>query len=63
MTEVYLWTCCMSGDVSKKTFIMVNEVKKNIAPKTIISLPVLLLEEFVFHTRPYSNASVGRATG
>jgi len=22
-----------------------------------------LLEEFVFHTRPYSNASVGRATG
>ncbi len=32
------------------------------------SLPVLedgtsMLEEFVFHTRPYSNASVGRATG
>ncbi len=22
-----------------------------------------LLEEFAFHTRPYSNASVGRATG
>jgi hypothetical protein len=23
----------------------------------------MVLEEFVFHTRPYSNASVGRATG
>ena len=34
MTKVYLWTCCMSGDV----------VKKNNAPETIISPPVLWLQ-------------------
>jgi hypothetical protein len=34
----------MSGDVSEKKFIIVNEVKKNNAPKTIISLPVLWLQ-------------------
>ncbi len=44
MTKVYLWTCCMSGDVSEKKFIMVNEVKKNNAPETIISPPVLWLQ-------------------
>jgi hypothetical protein len=42
MTKVYLWTCCMRGDVSKFFLIMVNEVKKNNALETIISLPVLL---------------------
>jgi hypothetical protein len=44
MAKVYLWTCCMSSDVSENLFIMVNEVKKNNAPKTIISPPVLWLE-------------------
>jgi hypothetical protein len=44
MTKVYLWTCCMSGDVSKKNIIMVNEVEKNNAPETIISPPVLWLQ-------------------
>jgi len=44
MTKVYLWNCCMSGDVSKNFFIMVNEVEKNNAPKTIISPPVLWLQ-------------------
>ncbi len=44
MTKVYLWTCCMSGDVSEIFFIMVNEVKKNNAPKTIISPPALWLQ-------------------
>ncbi len=44
MTKVYLRTCCMSGDVSEKKIIMVNEVKKNNAPKTIISPPVLWLQ-------------------
>jgi hypothetical protein len=44
MTKVYLWTCCMSGDASENFFIMVNEVKQNNAPKTIITLPVLLLQ-------------------
>jgi hypothetical protein len=32
-------------------------------PKREPKLPSLVLEEFAFHTRPYSNASVGRATG
>ncbi len=44
MTKVYLRTCCMSSDVSKKNFIKVNEVKKNNAPETIISPPVLWLQ-------------------
>jgi hypothetical protein len=35
MTKIYLQTCCMSSDVCKTFFIMVNEVKKNNAPKTI----------------------------
>jgi hypothetical protein len=42
--EVYLWICCMSSDVSKKIFIMINVVKQNNAPKTIITLPVLWLQ-------------------
>ncbi len=28
-----------------------------------LEVMALVLEEFAFHTRPYSNASVGRATG
>ena len=44
MTKVYLWTCCMSDDVSKFFFTMVNESKQNNAPKTIISPPVLWLQ-------------------
>jgi hypothetical protein len=42
MTKVYLQTCCMSGDVNEKKNIMVNEVKQNNAPKTIITLPVFM---------------------
>jgi hypothetical protein len=34
----------MSDDVSEKKIIMVNEVKKNNAPETIISPPVLWLQ-------------------
>jgi hypothetical protein len=33
MTKVYLWTCCMSGDVSNFFFTSVNEVKQNNAQK------------------------------
>jgi hypothetical protein len=33
----------MSSDVSKKKIIMVNEVKQNNAPETIITPPVLWL--------------------
>jgi hypothetical protein len=44
MTKVYLWTCCMSSDVSEKKFIMVNEFKQNNAPETIITPSVLWLQ-------------------
>jgi hypothetical protein len=44
MTKVYLRTCCMSNDVSKNVFTMVNESKQNSAPKTIISPPVSWLQ-------------------
>jgi hypothetical protein len=47
ITKVYLWTCCMSSDVSKKNIfdnIVVNEVQQNNAPNTIITLPVLWLQ-------------------
>jgi hypothetical protein len=58
MTKVYLWTCCMSGDVSKIKIIMVNEVKKNNAPETIISPPVLWLqhEELGIKMEQFSDA-------
>jgi hypothetical protein len=58
MTKVYLWTCCMSGNVSKNFFIKANEVKKNNAPKTIISLPVLWLqhEELGIKMKQFSDA-------
>jgi hypothetical protein len=58
ITKVYLWTCCMSGDVGKNFFIMVNEVKKNNAPKTIISPPVLWLqhEELGIKIEQFSDA-------
>ncbi len=42
MTKVYLRTCCMSGDVSKQCFIMVNEVKQNNAPLRLIFLQEIL---------------------
>jgi hypothetical protein len=44
MTKAYLWTCCMSGDVSGKKFTSVNEVKQDNAPKTIITRPDLWLQ-------------------
>jgi hypothetical protein len=58
MTKVYLWTCCMSSDVSENFFIMVNEVKKNNAPETIISPPVLWLqhEELGIKIEQFSDA-------
>ncbi len=64
MTKVYLWTCCMSGDVSI-FFIMVNEVKKNNAPKTIISPPVLWLqhEELGIKMEQFSNAPMHMLLG
>ncbi len=43
MTKVYLWTCCMSGDVSN-FFYDGKRSKQNNAPETIISLPVLWLQ-------------------
>ncbi len=58
MAKVYLLTCCMIGDVSKNIFIMVNEVKKNNAPETIISPPVLWLqhEELEIKIEQFSDA-------
>ncbi len=44
MTNIYLWTSCMSSDVSYKCFTMVNEVKQNNAPETIITPPILWLQ-------------------
>jgi hypothetical protein len=44
MMEVYLCTCCMSGDVWDNYFSMVNNVKQNNAHKTIITPPVLWLQ-------------------
>jgi hypothetical protein len=35
----------MSGDVSGNQFTMVNEIKQNNAPKTIISPPVFWLQQ------------------
>jgi hypothetical protein len=35
----------------------------HVAPQAGFLNRFMLLEEFAFHTRPYSNASVGRATG
>jgi hypothetical protein len=59
MTKVYLRTCCMSGDVSD-FFIIVNEVRKNNAPKTIISPPVLWLQhkELGIKMEQFSDAPV-----
>ncbi len=58
MTKVYLQTCCISGDVSEKKIIMVNEVKQNNAPKTIITSPVLWLQhkELGIKMEHFSNA-------
>jgi hypothetical protein len=39
--------------------IVCPNINTNIAESWMMNL----LEEFAFHTRPYSNASVGRATG
>ncbi len=58
MTKVYLWTYCMSGDVSEKKITMVNEVKQNNAPKTIITPPVSWLqhEELGIKMEQFSDA-------
>jgi hypothetical protein len=58
MTKVYHRTYCMSGDVRENFFIMVNEVKKNNAPETIISPPVLWLqhEELGIKIEQFSDA-------
>jgi hypothetical protein len=37
MARIYLWICCMSGEVTDNSFIIANEVKQKQASKSIIT--------------------------